>query len=359
VRITRNGKSAFYTATWNTVFCSENKNIGKIIIINELTRAKTLVTKMTGAKAKLKFKNIIGSHPLFIEKVNVGKKAAYSLSNVLLLGESGTGKNVFAQAIHNESNRAEKPFVSINCAAIPRELIASELFGYAEGSFTGSRKGGNPGKFELADGGTICLDEIGEMPLELQTALLSVLEEKSIVRVGGKEVIPVDVRIIATTNRNLKEAINRNLFRADLYYRLNVIAIEMVPLRERKSDIILLTENFASLLSAKLKIKNISISREALNVLSSYSWPGYVRELQNVIERASMNITPENEITLDSLPHEVIGEPVRPVTSAQDMERQLISDMLKSDLSKSKIADKLKISRCTLYRKLKKHGIHY
>lgn len=363
VRITRNGKTNAYTMTSNTALCSERKeDMGKVIILNELSRAKTLVNKMVGARAKFKFTDIIGEHPLSIKSLQLGKKAAQTASNVLLLGESGTGKNIFAQAIHNESSRANGPFVSVNCAAIPRELIASELFGYSEGAFTGSKKGGNPGKFELADGGTICLDEIGEMPLDLQTTLLSVLEERAIVRVGGREVIPVNVRIIATTNRNLKEAIEKGMFRADLYYRLNVITIEMAPLRKRTSDIILFAQYFVSKLGSQLNIRNVTIHKEVLNILSKYSWPGNVREVQNVIERC-LNIISDNEITLDVLPSEILGEPVAHTHKFEGTKRsseyKLIMELLNSDLSKTKIADKLNISRCTLYRKLKQYGIHY
>jgi ABC-type dipeptide/oligopeptide/nickel transport system ATPase component len=174
--------------------------IGKVIILDEIKRARTLATKMMGAKAKFRFEEIIGQNANFLETVRQAKIASQIKSNVLLLGESGTGKDVFAQAIHNSSGRSDGPYVAINCTTIPRDLITSELFGYSEGAFTGSRKGGSPGKFELADSGTIFLDEVGETPLEMQTALLRVIEDKSIIRIGGTRVTTIDVRIIAATS---------------------------------------------------------------------------------------------------------------------------------------------------------------
>ena len=178
---------------------------------------------------------------------------AQSSSNVLLLGKSGTGKDVFAQAIHNASSRRKGPYVAINCGAIPRDLIASELFGHEEGAFTGSRRGGNQGKFELADGGTLFLDEIAETPLELQTALLRVIEDKSVLRIGGTRVRPVDVRIIAATNKDLRQEVRRGNFREDLYYRANVFAIEMIELKERIDDIPILTDYFIKRYASAMK----------------------------------------------------------------------------------------------------------
>ncbi|EXX84534.1 Fis family transcriptional regulator [Paenibacillus darwinianus] len=205
----------------------------------------------------------------------------------MLLGESGTGKELFARAIHNESARKERPFVAINCAAIPKELINAELFGYVEGAFTGAKKGGSPGKFEVADGGTLFLDEIGDMPFELQATLLRVLQEKEVIRVGGHRAIPVDVRIIAATNKNLNEEIAYNSsFRSDLYYRLNVFAIELIPLRERIGDIGALSAYFLHQLSVESGLPPKELSPEALKVLEQYTWHGNIRELNNVMERA-------------------------------------------------------------------------
>lgn len=360
IQIITRDKPRQYLLTCNSIQDTEDKPTGKIIILTEIVRARTLVNRMIGARAKFHFKDIAGKHPRVLETISLGKKAASTISNVLLLGESGTGKNIFAQAIHNESNREKGPFVSINCAAIPRDLIASELFGYSEGAFTGSRRGGNQGKFELSDGGTLCLDEIGEMPLDLQATLLSVIEDKSIVRIGGREVVPVDVRIIATTNRNLKEEVKKGNFREDLYYRLNVFTIEMVPLREMRSDISVLAMYFIDKICSRFDNKRIKINDDVLNLLMNYSWPGNVRELQNVIER-SISIALSNVITVNDLPPEIRQKAVTidKDVSLRTMERQLLLELMQSDLSKTDAAKKLNITRCTLYRKLKKHGIPY
>jgi sigma-54 dependent transcriptional regulator, acetoin dehydrogenase operon transcriptional activator AcoR len=349
-----------YLLTCNSILDAEDKPTGKIIILTEIVRARTLVNRMIGARAKFNFKDIAGKHPRILETISLGKKAASTMSNLLLLGESGTGKNIFAQAIHNESNRAKGPFVSINCAAIPRELIASELFGYSEGAFTGSKRGGNQGKFELSDGGTLCLDEIGEMPLDLQATLLSVIEDKSIVRIGGREVVPVDVRIIATTNRNLKDEVKKGHFREDLYYRLNVFNIEMVPLREMRSDIHVLAMYFVDKICSRRDNNQIKLDEDVLDVLMSYSWPGNVRELQNVIER-SISVALTNVITINDLPPEIRQKStnIDKDVSLKTMERRLLLELMQANLSKTDAAKKLNITRCTLYRKLKKHGIPF
>ena len=360
VQIANNGKSRQYLLTSNPILDAEDNPAGKILILTEILRARTLVNRMIGARAKFHFRDITGEHPRAQETISLAKRAARTMSNVLLLGESGTGKNIFAQAIHNESNRAKGPFVSINCAAIPRELISSELFGYSEGAFTGSKRGGNQGKFELSDSGTLCLDEIGEMPLDLQATLLSVIEDKSIIRIGGREVVPVDVRIIATTNRNLKEEVKRGNFREDLYYRLNVFTIEMAPLREMKSDISILAQYFVDKMKSRFGNERIKLDDGVLDALLRYSWPGNVRELQNVIER-SLSVAMTNVITINDLPHEVRQKPVSmdKDVSLRTMERQLLLDLMQSDLSKTDMAKKLNVTRCTLYRKLKSHGIPY
>jgi Transcriptional activator of acetoin/glycerol metabolism len=205
IAIKLDGNTTSYTLTINQILSSNNQVTGKIIIFNELKRAKNLVTSMIGAKANFTFADIIGTHPKFIETVKQAHMASLVNSNVLLLGESGTGKDVFSQSIHNNGSRRNGPYLAINCAAIPRDLIGSELFGYSEGAFTGSRRGGNPGKFELADGGTIFLDEIGETPLESQASLLRVIEDKTIMRIGGKHVTRVDVRILPQPIKTLRK----------------------------------------------------------------------------------------------------------------------------------------------------------
>jgi transcriptional regulator of acetoin/glycerol metabolism len=355
-----NGYSDF-TLTFNLILSPFKQVIGKIIILNEIKRARTLVTKMTGAKAKVSFNDIIGKNPDFAETMRLARIASRSTSNVLLLGDSGTGKDIFAQAIHNNSERKNGPYVVINCAAIPRDLIASELFGYDEGAFTGSKRGGNPGKFEIADGGTIFLDEIGEMPLELQTSLLRVIENKEIMRIGGKKVRSIDVRIVAATNRDLEEEVSRGNFREDLYYRLNVFTIRILPLRERKDDIPYLVARFTKDICNTMNKPVTIVPDDVINALMSYSWPGNVRELQNILER-SINIAEGNKLTVDLLPREITRAPKTPrythdTYSIKDIERQMIDNLIKSNVSKAEIAKKLNISRSTLYRKLEQYGI--
>ena len=263
-----------YTLTCNPILSPDNETIGKILILNEIRRAKTMVTRMIGAKANYRFEDICGRNPRFLMTVDQAKMVSRSSSNVLLLGRSGTGKDLFAQAIHNESERRDGPYVAINCGAIPRDLITSELFGYEEGAFTGSRRGGNQGKFELADTGTIFLDEIAEIPLELQTALLRVIEDKSVVRLGGTRVRPVDVRIIAATNKDLREEVRKGNFREDLYYRANVFAIDMVPLRERPDDIPLLVDCFVRKYERAMVKKIDRIDEKVLGIFMQLSLAG-------------------------------------------------------------------------------------
>jgi transcriptional regulator with PAS, ATPase and Fis domain len=304
------------------------------------------------------FSDLIGSDAGFMETVELARKASEGNSNILLLGESGSGKDIFAQSIHNASNRKNGPFVALNCAAIPRELIASELFGYVEGAFTGARRGGKPGKFELAGGGTIFLDEIGEMPLELQTTLLRVLESKTITPVGGTAVIPVDVRVVAATNRKLASAVLLGHFRQDLFYRLNVFSIPMAPLRNRKSDIPLLADHFLNTISAKLN-KNIKrISPEVIAIFSKYSWPGNIRELQNVMERA-INICDGAVIFPEHLSRELFGiDKSEGLKSRAQYETDLIRRLLaQHNNNLSRVAGAMGIARTTLYRKMGKYNL--
>ncbi len=357
----KDGSYADYTLSFNLITSPEKQVTGKIILLSEIARARTMIKKMTGAEAKISFSDIIGQNPDFLETIRLARIASKSTSNVLLLGESGTGKDIFAQAIHNNSERKNGPYVVINCAAIPRNLIASELFGYDEGAFTGSKRGGNPGKFEIADGGTIFLDEIGEMPLELQTTLLRIIENKEIMRVGGKKVRSVDVRILAATNRSLIDEVSNGNFREDLYYRLNVFTIRIPPLRDRRDDIPLLLDRFVKDISSNIGKPVTKIRDDVLRVLMDYSWPGNVRQLQNVLERA-INIAPEDVLTGNLLPDEITRSPkvVPPARGnsydLKNIERQMIEGMIKSRASKSEIAKKMNISRSTLYRKLERYG---
>lgn len=328
---------------------------GTVLVIRERTRVSRMVNKHTGHVARYTFSDIIGKEPRFLEAVEKAKKVARSNCTVLLTGESGTGKEIFAQAIHNASNRREGPFVAINCAAIPRELLASELFGYEEGAFTGARKGGQIGKFELADGGTLFLDEIGDMPLDMQVVLLRVIEEKLLVRLGGKNVTPLDVRIIAATNRDLEHEVACGRFRTDLYYRLNVVKIHLPPLRERKGDIMLLVREFAS----HFLKKDVLVEEEAQRALLAYPWPGNVRELRNVIESVLAS-SDDGVIFSFSLPEHIrnaTGRRVKtkkmPIASLKERELEVIQEALRLCNGNVALAARhLGVHRSTIYRKL-------
>lgn len=226
--------------------------IGAIISIRDTRHIHKLVNNVVGYKASYTFDDIITKNQKMKSIIELAKKASESDCSILIDGNSGTGKELFAQAIHNHSNRCHGPFVAVNCAAIPRELVESELFGYEKGAFTGASKGGYPGKFELADGGTIFLDEIGELPLDIQSKLLRVLDNLKIMRVGGTHEKKIDIRVLAATNRNLSEEVSNKNFRGDLYYRLNVINVHLIPLKDRVEDVEALTNCFVD----KLNIKN-------------------------------------------------------------------------------------------------------
>ncbi|TEB08107.1 Limonene hydroxylase [Pelotomaculum schinkii] len=309
------------------------------------------------------FADIIGrSHRLQNAK-RLAELASRIDSTVLLQGETGTGKEMFAQSIHHASNRREGPFVAVNCGSLPKTLIESELFGYEEGSFTGARRGGRQGKFELANGGTIFLDEIGDMPLDIQASLLRVLEEHKVVRVGGQRPVSVDIRIIAATNKNLAEEAARGNFRPDLFYRLNVLSIDIPSLHDREDDIMELAEYFMKTISHRLgKVVN-QISYGVKVLFQSYNWPGNVRELENIIERA-ISFCEGTSITVEDLPEYLKQkQPVADSNSIPDLnlrqlEEQAISEALnKFDYNISKVANALGIGRNTLYRKMKEYDI--
>jgi transcriptional regulator with PAS, ATPase and Fis domain len=273
---------------------------GFVMILRSIERVQKLVHRMTGARARLTFANVIGESPTLKEALRLARLAANSNSTVLLRGETGTGKEIFAQSIHNSSARADGPFVAINCAAIPRELINTELFGYEGGSFTGADRQGRSGKFEQAHGGTLFLDEIGDMPLDLQTTLLRAIETRTIVRIGGQRVIQADVRIVAATHKDLREEARLGNFRSDLYYRLNVLTINIPALRERADDLPLLVQHFLHRQSRALG-RLFTITPEAMEALPQYNWPGNVRELENMLERVTY-LMPKNIITVGDLP---------------------------------------------------------
>ena len=268
------------------VFGPDGSVIAVLDHFREIKEAHQLVTRMTGAQASFTFDDIIHQSQVMDDVIELSRMAAGNSLSVLISGESGTGKELFAHAIHLSSARRKAPFVVIDCASMPRELVASELFGYMEGAFTGARRGGAPGKFELANGGTIFLDELGELPLELQSQLLRVLQTRQVMRLGGKELLPVDIRIIAATNRDLPEEVKRGNFREDLFYRLNVLAVHIPSLKTRKEDVLKLASYFLKKYSQIIGKAEPSISDEAQDALQAYSWPGNVRELENVMAKA-------------------------------------------------------------------------
>lgn len=320
--------------------------------------------------AKWCFDNLIGQSPNFLTTKNMAWQLSQTVSTILITGESGTGKELFAQAIHNSSARCAGPFVRINCAALPDNLLESELFGYEEGAFTGARKGGKPGKFDLAKGGTIFLDEIGDMPLTMQTKLLTVLQERVVERIGGTNPISIDVRVIAATNRDLEKMVAEQTFREDLYYRLNVVRLTIPPLRERVEDISLLVDDLIKRLNAHLRTNIQGINPPALDLLQSYRWPGNVRELENLLERA-MNLCHMNQQSLLKVEHfpslgnskfskiEILDNGQTALPDLLDgIEEQLLRKALhEADGNKAKTAKILGIHSSALYRKLKKYGL--
>lgn len=350
----------------------ENESIiGEIIILQDICRVNRLVGRVVGGQARTTFADLIGKEKKFLESIELAVHAAKTSSNVLLLGESGTGKDLFAQAIHNSSSRRHGPFIAVNCAAIPRDLLGSELFGYVDGAFTGAKKGGNPGKFELANGGTLFLDEIGDMPLEMQTSLLRVIEDTAVTRIGSGEAIPVDVRIITATNKDLSQEVARGNFRSDLYYRLNVISIELPPLRERKADLPLLVEYLARKIAMSSGAEITGIAPGFIEACQAYDWPGNVRELRNVIERA-VSLARDNTLTARHLPPFLAqlgaGNNGKPAALARkseslkiaslDAESQVIITCLeKCKGNRSLAAKQLGIARSTLYRKMRELGL--
>ena len=334
---------------------------GYVCIFKEIQSVRKLANKMYGKQTIYTFDKIIGRNINFIKTIEMAKEISDSPSTVLILGESGTGKEVFAQAIHNSSSRRDEAFVALNCGALPRNLIETELFGYEDGAFTGAKRGGRAGKFELADGGTLFLDEIGELPLDMQVNLLRVLEEGTLYRVGGSTEISVNVRIIAATNKDLKKEVEKGLFRKDLYYRLNVLPLNLPALRERKDDIPLLVDYFLTVKSLKLMKNPIILENELMEKFARYQWPGNIRELENVVE-SIVNAPHAVKLPFDS--EELVEEEKKQqdngayIDNLDEMEKQTIMrvlDKYKNNITLS--AKSLGIGRNTLYRKLDKHKI--
>lgn len=307
------------------------------------------------------FENIIGQSRSMMQVKTLAAKIAAIDTTVLIQGESGTGKDLFAQAIHNASNRKHNKLVAINCAAIPADLLESELFGYAEGAFTGARKGGKKGKFEIAEGGTLFLDEIGDMPLLMQAKLLRVMQNKTFEHVGGENVHVCNVRFIAATNKDLPELVRKGLFREDLYYRLNVVSLNVPPLRKRDDDIREIVEMMMPVICNNLNISIKHLSEEALDKMTAYKWPGNIRELINVLEQLSATVTSMTILPKD-LPVGMFSlkEEARFEVGDQDFpdeEQKLQSALQETHGNKALAAKLLGIHRSTLYEKLKKYAI--
>lgn len=314
--------------------------------------------------------DIIGeSEPMLLVK-RLARKASRTSSNLLITGESGTGKSIFAEAIHNRSSRSNGPFIRVNCAAIPESLIESELFGYVEGAFTGARRGGKPGKFELANGGTIFLDEIGDMPLFMQPKLLQVIQQRNVERIGSTKSIPLDVRVIAATNQNLEEMVEKRKFREDLYYRLNVLNIYISPLRDRVEDIPLFIDGLIKKINNKLGSDAKGITENSIELIKSYSWPGNVRELENFLEQA-INWSYDSVIDVSMLPvkpwdknvsdnyysNEFQGEEDYQDIIDNTEKNLIVKALVESKGNKSEAARSMSMHRSVLYKKLEKYNI--
>lgn len=309
------------------------------------------------------FADIIGNSTAIKNTKHLAQKAAETDSNVLLLGESGTGKEIFAHAIHHRSKRHKGPFVKVNCSAIPRELLESELFGYEAGSFTGASKNGKAGKFELAHKGSIFLDEIGDMPIYMQAKLLRIIQDREVERIGAIRPRRIDVRIIAATNRDLETMVKNKSFREDLYYRLNVMTIAIPPLRDREGDIEIIIMRIIEIMGKKFNKSCMGVTAIAMNKLVDYHWPGNIREVQNVIERA-YNLLEDGE-TIDSrhIISDIIGhnrnKEIRTLEETMNAaeRKALLQAISDCNGNRSKAAKNLKISRATLYEKLNKYNI--
>lgn len=340
----------------------DDHNEGAIIILRSIKDVTNEMNKLYSSNMDVVYKDLIGESKAILAVKERIQQISTSSSTVLIYGETGTGKEVVARLIHNTSKRKNGPFVAINCSAIPEDLMESELFGYEEGAFSGARKGGKIGKFQLAEGGTLFLDEIGEMALHLQSKLLRVLQERQISKIGGLESIPIDVRILVATNKNLDNLVKNNRFREDLFYRLKVIPLTIPPLREREGDIELLLNHYITYYSEKMEKNVYGISDDALVILKEYFWKGNVRELRNIIE-FSINVTRTDMITLADLPYDItkLDEEVVEDLNIELHTKILIEKALKkygdTTLAKEMAARALGISIATLYRKMKEFGL--
>lgn len=357
------------------------KIVGGVSVLKDITEVKRLSLELKRVasrtdqlksiirhayKAKYRFKDILGTSDAIKRVVRLSEKLAHGENDILIFGESGTGKEMFAQSIHNESNRSARPFIPVSCATLTPTLIESELFGYEEGAFTGARKGGKLGLFEVAEGGTIFLDEVGELPLEMQSKLLRTLQERTIRRVGKTEESPVDVRVIAASNRDLETMVKEGKFREDLYYRLNVMRIHLPPLRDRVGDARRLATHFLEKFCARMQ-QHLKFSPEVSALLSQYRWPGNIRELIHIVEFAA-NMSEDDIIHARDLPRALRTDPTLNLIKGNSLadiirsvERKIIEERMKiygtTLSSKKKLAKDLGISLASLYSKMKALGV--
>ncbi|KDR93859.1 PAS domain S-box-containing protein [Peptoclostridium litorale DSM 5388] len=352
--------------------------IGVVSTDRDITEVRQLSQKLESANTKLSFLedevkrfsgsfgNIIGRSPKLIKKIEIARHVAKSDASIIITGESGTGKEVFARAIHEHSEK-NGLFVPVNCSAIPGELFESELFGYDPGAFTGANKKGKMGIFELANGGTVFLDEIGDMPMHMQAKLLRVLQEKEIMRVGGEKKINIDARIISATHKNLKRMVEEGKFREDLFYRLNVVEIDLPSLKDRKEDILLLVEHFLKELCKKNNRNVPEIEKNVLMLLQNYEWKGNIRELKNTVEHLIV-LNREDVVDMDIVPRYIVENvktnekkdeyPLDLAAAVETVEKNAIVRALEMAMgNKAKAAKILNIPRSTLYYKMENHGL--
>jgi transcriptional regulator with PAS, ATPase and Fis domain len=340
---------------------------GVVAILRDLATEHTIAKRVVGSMARFTFERLVGEDPAFAEVVETARRAASSELPILITGESGTGKELLAQAIHNASGRASAPFLGVNVTAIPRELVESELFGYEGGTFTGARSGGMAGKFELAGRGTLLLDELGDMPLEIQGKLLRVLQERVVQRLGSVSDVQVKARVIATTHRNLEEAVSEGKFRLDLYHRLRVVHLRIPPLRERKRDILLIAEHQLRLHAENARRRPLKLSADVADALEAYAWPGNVRELCNVIESEASLLPPDEEV-IARVPRSLLqSSSSRPteraastdgVQTLEEVERRACAEALQHYSGNvARAAQALGVAKTTLYAKMKRYGL--
>ena len=365
------GQRVYYVATVKT-WLGGTEVWGAVVTLREMAEVKKIVSNFSTQEHCFSFEMILGDSPALAKAKQEAAQAAAGNVTVLIQGESGTGKELFARAIHNASARRDKPIIAINCAAIPEALLESELFGYEEGAFTGARRGGKPGKFELADGGTVFLDEIGDMSLSLQAKLLRVLQERKIERVGSTETTAIDVRIIAATHKDIEAMVRQGEFRQDLYYRINVFPLQIPSLRQRRQDLPLLIERFLARYRDKMAKNVEGIDADAYACLLEYGWPGNIRELENTIEYL-VSIADGEIIEQRHIPQRILiagktaqpgspvqAQPTRLLTIAELEKRAILSAIEQFGLTmrgKAQLTQVLGISKATLYRKLKQYNI--